>query len=74
MSLRAVATECVPCLCGKGLIILNVTVRTEGPVEYSIEQISECVVCRSTDLVTARIRLTPRQAESASNQGTSAGT
>jgi hypothetical protein len=59
MSLRAVATESVPCLCGKGLITLNVTVRSEGPVEYSIEQISECVVCRSTDLVAARARSAP---------------
>ena len=56
MSLKAVATESVPCVCGKGLITVNVTVRTEGPLEYSIEQISECVVCRSTDLVTARAR------------------
>ena len=59
MSLKAVATESVPCVCGKGLITLNVTVRTEGPLEYSIEQISECVVCRSTDLVAARARSAP---------------
>lgn len=56
MALEAVGTESVTCVCGKGLITLNVTVKTEGLVRYSIEQISECVVCRSTDLASARAR------------------
>ncbi len=54
MALEAVGTESVPCVCGKGLITLNVTVKTEGLLRYSIEQVSECVVCRSTDLAKAR--------------------
>jgi hypothetical protein len=70
MSLKAVATECVPCLCGKGLITLNVTVKTEGHVEYSIEQISECVVCRSMDLDAARARLTRPHLETSASHGT----
>ena len=74
MSLRPVATECVPCHCGKGLITLNVTVRTEGLLEYSIEQVAECVVCRSTDLDAARALLPRPQALSVSNQPTNSGT
>jgi hypothetical protein len=54
MALEAVGTEVVPCACGKGVITLNVTVRREGLLEYSIEQISECVICRSMDLAAAR--------------------
>lgn len=56
MPLEAVATETVLCVCGKGIITVNVTVQTEGPLSYSIEQVSECIVCRSTDVQSARAK------------------
>ncbi len=54
MGSDAVAREQVRCTCGRGFLFVTVRVKEEGLLSYSVEEVSPCESCSSTDLGTAR--------------------
>jgi hypothetical protein len=56
MGSNVITRELVKCACGKGFLSLTVKVVQEGPLTYSVEEVAHCMVCGSTDLVTARAK------------------
>ncbi len=56
MGSEAVAQEQVRCTCGRGYLFVTVRVKEEGLLSYSIEDVSPCEACGSTDLGTARAK------------------
>lgn len=54
---EVVATEAVPCPCGKGSITVKVTAATRGILKYRVEEKIACPACGFEDVQAARAAL-----------------